>query len=104
MSIIQNIQMNSEQEKSQENNNKGDLFLEKVKKFANEQKHFYELELAKEQEEMLSLFEYSDIDYFLKKGILINNLKLIERGFTSYGHIQIEFQSRFIKNPIFLYF
>lgn len=74
-------------------NQQEENLLKKTKEFCDIQEFNYELELSKEEEETISLLDNPDENYLTKKGILLNNLKLIEKGFTSYGKVEIGFQS-----------
>lgn len=75
------------------NQQQKNILLQKTQKFSEIQKYHYRLELSKEEDETLSLLENPDETYLTKKGILLNNLKLIEKEFTSYGKVEIGFQS-----------
>ena len=84
--------MSSREEEFDENNNQKKL-NDNLKKFSQYQQFNINLELEKEEEETLSIFENFDITYLENKGILIKNTVLFKKGFTSYGKINFLLKS-----------
>jgi len=89
--------MNLNENNEKNNNSYEELNSNKLKKqmqnFSQEHSYYYELELKKEEEEMISLLDKPDEEYLTSKGIFINNLILTDKGFTTYGKIEINLQS-----------